>query len=157
MASTKQIGTRKMARKKNRKNREARQTPRTNQTKTAKPSWSRSQPSYYQEPVAARPARPEPKAYFAGRVAVPAPKPLNLRIGLIPQQHIAATQATALKPSTVKKLPPTKQAASTQKREPAQQSPTARDLNKKCKQRPEGRQTKRAGGSASKRWVPWCS
>lgn len=40
-------------------------------------------------------------------------------------------------------------------KEPENQSHKARDL-KNCKSRPEGYHPKRAGGSASKAYVPWC-
>lgn len=57
----------------------------------------------------------------------------------------------------VKTQSPQKRNTQTKLHEPAQQSPKARE-NKKtvCKARPKGHNPRRAGGGASKDFIPWC-
>lgn len=76
----------------------------------------------------------------------------------IPAQHMAT--ANAFVPSTVKKTPtPNREAINKRSkfREPDDQSHLARDRdNRTCKMRPEKLEPRRAGGGASKKYVPWC-
>lgn len=74
----------------------------------------------------------------------------NLASKYNPAQFVAAPAKTEVVRKT-----PQKQSALKIK-EPAQQSPQARDKKKHCKQRPEGHNPRRAGGGASKDYVPWC-
>jgi len=79
-------------------------------------------------------------------------KQAAIRPGPIPQQHVAkATQQPTIKKPTAKNRPQKKLV------EPASQSLSAREDQKKvCKARPDRLAPRRAGGGASKDWVPWC-
>lgn len=85
----------------------------------------------------------------AGNVAPRAKPNYGALITPIPTQH-------GFTPSTVTKKAPQKKQPVTKLTEPAPQSPKARDEKKQCKARPEGHNKRRAGGGASKRYVPWC-
>lgn len=64
-------------------------------------------------------------------------------------------------PSKVTKTPkrterPEKNSTFKNQEHDVRNSPKARDVSKGCKKRPEGYHAKRAGGGASKKYVPWC-
>jgi len=79
-------------------------------------------------------------------------KQASIKAGPIPAQHVAkATQHPVIKKPQAKNRPVQKLT------EPAPQSLSAREDKKKvCKSRPDRLAPRRAGGGASKDWVPWC-
>lgn len=74
----------------------------------------------------------------------------------LPAQHLTAKAFT---PSAVVKTPTKKADVKTRSKftNPATQSLLAREeKNKTCKMRPRKLEPRRAGGGASKKFVPWC-
>ncbi|QWY83450.1 hypothetical protein [Rhizobium phage RHph_X92] len=73
----------------------------------------------------------------------------------VPAQHL---MAKAFTPAVVTKTPKKADVKTRSKfTEPATQSLLAREgKNKTCKMRPHKLEPRRAGGGASKKYVPWC-
>lgn len=79
------------------------------------------------------------------------PKRVELR-DTMPEQHV-----TKFTPSTVIKQKDRKQEQSSKKFQPVEKpSSLTRDKIKNCKTRPSGVNKRRAGGSAAKKFIPWC-
>lgn len=73
---------------------------------------------------------------------------------VIPDQH---TRNATRRPATVALKAKTQNPKTKLANPEHMKSPEAREQKKRvCKKRPEGHHPRRAGGGASKDWVPWC-